>query len=359
MAYVAPKVTVTGSGGSTFASSVVVATSPAVSGGNMSCTGIPTNAVYYNGLTSYSPATLSGSATASYTVTGTITVNTCQYNCAGGYAWNGTNSCVVAPAYSSLTTYTVGQIFSYNGATVTVSATGMGTSSTTITGCNTPDTVVWQGGTNNIQIWATCNMGATTAYTNQTYPSNTAPTAGQEAWMGAYYQWGNNADNTTTTTSGTQVNASGYGPGNYYNSATLITTGDWSSVQNDNLWGNTTNTSVARQGPCPTGYHVPSGGTSDTTTEFGTMYTVINSATPFGSCAQANIYDRTECVLKLPLTGDRLGASYNYQGTRGWYWSSSPSGTNASDAYFGISTGGITDITGRGNYALNVRCLRN
>ena len=65
--------------------------------------------------------------------------------------------------------------------------------------------------------------------------------------LGSYYQWGNNADVTSASTSGTQVNASGYGPGNYYNSAIFITSADWSSVQNDNLWGNTANTSIARQ----------------------------------------------------------------------------------------------------------------
>ena len=65
---------------------------------------------------------------------------------------------------------------------------------------------------------------------------------------GGYYQWGNNANVGAAGTSATQPNASGYGPGNYYNSPTFILAGgDWSSVQNDNLWGDTTNTSVARQ----------------------------------------------------------------------------------------------------------------
>ena len=305
MAYVAPKVTVTGSGGSTFASSVVVATSPVVS-------------------------------------TGTTVI--------------------LAPAYSSSTLYSTGNTFSWSGANIAVTGTGIGTSSTTVAGCNTPDTVIWQGGTNNVQIWATCNAGATTAFIGQTYPSNTAPTAGQETWMGAYYQWGNNADNTATATSGTQVNASTYNPSNYYNSSTFITnSGDWSSVQNDNLWGNTTNTSVARQGPCPTGYHVPTAGTIDTTTEWGMIYAIMNSSTTFGLCTQANVYDRITCALKVPYAGYRVGssASYNQQGSGNYYWASSVVGTFGYSVTL-YSAGGTLNVNNNyKTYGFNIRCLRN
>lgn len=50
-----------------------------------------------------------------------------------------------ASAYSSATTYTAGQAFIYSGATVTVSATGIGTSSTKADlACDTNDIAVWQ-----------------------------------------------------------------------------------------------------------------------------------------------------------------------------------------------------------------------
>lgn len=63
-----------------------------------------------------------------------------------------------------------------------------------------------------------------------------------QANCGNYYQWGNNYGFPWTwsvTTSSTKVDASGYGPWNYYSSSTFITPStfpfDWSSVQNDNL----------------------------------------------------------------------------------------------------------------------------
>ena len=179
---------------------------------NGACTGLPSNAVYYGNVTSYTlaGAALGTSLTASYTG-GTLVPNTCMYGCASGYGWNGT-SCITASPYSSSTTYTPGQAFTYNGATISVTATGLGTSSTKTTGCDTNDIVVWQGGTNNVQIWAACNAGATTAFTSQSYPSGTTPTGAQEAWMGGLYQWGNNTDVTAASTSSTQVSTSGYGP---------------------------------------------------------------------------------------------------------------------------------------------------
>jgi len=66
-----------------------------------------------------------------------------------------------------------------------------------------------------------------------------------QANMGNMYQWWNNywfpSTWTITNTSSTQVDASGYWPTNPYSSDTFITwNADWSSVQNDDLWGDTT-----------------------------------------------------------------------------------------------------------------------
>ena len=215
---------------------------PAVSG---PCTGLPANAVYYGSVTSY---TLAGAAvgtslTASYTG-GTLIPNSCMFNCANGYYWNGSN-CIAPSAYSSSTTYTSGQAFTWNGATVTVTATGLGTSSTKSTGCDTNDIVIWQGGTNNVQIWAACNVGSTVAGLTSTSYGN-------------YYQWGN--------------------------------------------------------GSCPSGYHIPTGGSNTTSTEWGTCYVIMNSSSVFGSCNQTNIYDRSVCTLKLPLSGQvNLSSATIYQ----------------------------------------------
>lgn len=65
-----------------------------------------------------------------------------------------------------------------------------------------------------------------------------------DANCGCFYQWGNNywfAHSWTLTTSSTQVDTSSYWPGNYYSSDTfIIWNNDWSSSQNDNLWGGVT-----------------------------------------------------------------------------------------------------------------------
>jgi len=63
-----------------------------------------------------------------------------------------------------------------------------------------------------------------------------------QANMGNMYQWWNNYGFISTwsvsKTSSTKVNASAYWPTNPYSSDTFITWNrDWSSVQNDNLWG--------------------------------------------------------------------------------------------------------------------------
>lgn len=81
------------------------------------------------------------------------------------------------------------------------------------------------------------NLWATTVYNN--WDTLT------EANMGYMYQWWNNywfpSTWTISNTSSTHVDASAYWPTNPYSSDTFITWGsDWSSVQNDDLWWDTT-----------------------------------------------------------------------------------------------------------------------
>ena len=90
------------------------------------CTGIPSNAVYYNGTASYSlaGAALGTTLTAS-NVSGSITANTCQFNCSGGYSWNG-SSCIVSTPTVTCTGVGVVQIshqctFPYAGGSQTSS----------------------------------------------------------------------------------------------------------------------------------------------------------------------------------------------------------------------------------------------
>ena len=76
-----------------------------------------------------------------------------------------------------------------------------------------------------------------------------------------YYQWWNNywfPNEWSVTTSSTPVDASTFGPLNYYSSSTFITTSSWDSSNNKNLWWWVSGTNDAMRWPCPDDYHVPS-----------------------------------------------------------------------------------------------------
>lgn len=149
-----------GTGGSSSGSSLV----------SGSCTGLPSNAAYYSGATTY---TLSGAAngtslTASYNAS--PTANTCQFNCNTSYSWTG-SACVTTLAntngeiaYASCTA--AGQTYNYT-TTYTDPVAGA---------CNAPDKVLCTRSGYG-QVWAMCNAGSAT-------------TSG----YGGYYQWGNNGN---------------------------------------------------------------------------------------------------------------------------------------------------------------------
>ena len=90
------------------------------------------------------------------------------------------------------------------------------------------------------ETWKTIadkNLWATSVYTYW------ASLTQANCWK--YYQWWNNywfAFTWNVTQSSTQVDTSGYWPGNYYSSSTFITWSwiDWSNPKNDNLWWITT-----------------------------------------------------------------------------------------------------------------------
>ena len=119
------------------------------------------------------------------------------------------SSGTTAPIYSSSTTYSSGQTFSWSGATITASAiVGVGSSSTKVSGCDTNDIAVWSG--TNIQIWAACNAGATSAWTGGLSISDCGGSANDcqssnRYTLGSYYQWGRNDNVTSGTFVGSQV----------------------------------------------------------------------------------------------------------------------------------------------------------
>lgn len=101
-----------------------------------------------------------------------------------------------------------------------------------------------------------------------------------EANCGKYYQAGNNYGfpfwyNWTNTTN--RVNYTSYWPWNYYSSSTpsFLYTSGWF---NWNLWGDITNTNIARKWPCENWYHIPSLSEADNLKNIMTSLWVITSS---------------------------------------------------------------------------------
>ena len=198
------------------------------------------------------------------------------------------------------------------------------------------------------------NLWATTVWNNWDTLS--------EANCGWYFQWWNNymfPFSWSVTTSSTQVDASTYGPWNYYSSSTFITKAwSWDSSNNLNLWWWETwvtkkevcptytlhwhigtwhmewvpweDDYSAMRGPCDEGYHVP------LSSEWGNVYNIW-TALWWGSSDWTNFW----IALKIPFAGRRLSSSagVNLQGTYGFYWSSSRyNANNAYSLYFGSTT---------------------
>ncbi len=171
--------------------------------------------------------------------------------------------------------------------------------------------------------------------------------------FGDHYQWGRPVDgheitvwNGTTKIAGRGLNdatalealATTDTPAHGNFILTSVAPNDWRDDNNDNRW------QTANQGPCPTGYHVP------TNTEW-------NTADTFG--AWGNNTDTFNSALKLPSSGYRYrtnGTLYS-QGANGTYWASTVSGSDARGLYFSSSVANTRNYT-RAN-GFTVRCLKD
>ena len=170
---------------------------------------------------------------------------------------------------------------------------------------------------------------------------------------GNHYQWGRPADgheitvwDGATLTSGRGLHdatalgalATSDTPGHSSFILTEELPFDWRSDNNNDRWA------TANQGPCPAGYHVPTDAQWVTADTFGAWN---NNTDTFGS------------ALKLPSAGNRnrIDGLLSNQGTYGFYWSSTVSGTNARYLYFN-STAATTTSSGRA-YGFTVRCLKD
>jgi len=202
----------------------------------------------------------------------------------------------------------------------------------------------------DITVWAytisACNLWETIAGTDRSY-----------SW-GDYYQWWrnknfpyttNNIDRETTPIDWSiWLNAS---TDTYFlvRDASLASPYTWASTDITNNWWETTNTSVARQWPCASWYHVPS------STEWSWIVT---------AWWWWNDWDWMVATLKLAASGryNYNGGTKSGQGLVGRYWSSSTNGNNADylnffDPYMSNPT--VSVLNWARAFVFSVRCFKN
>ncbi len=182
------------------------------------------------------------------------------------------------------------------------------------------------------KCWLDRNLGATQVATSST----------DTASYGSYYQWGRGVDGHQVPTSATTATLSSTdSPGNGYFILAPNTPNDWRSPQNENLWQGVSGVN----NPCPVGFRLP---TQVEWSALVSLASITNSVTAYNSS------------LKLPLAGYRSGgsAALGSQGSYGFYWSSSPNGTDS--YYLGFTASGVGpagDVNRA--FGFSVRCVKD
>ena len=181
------------------------------------------------------------------------------------------------------------------------------------------------------KIWMDRNLGATQVATSSTDANS----------YGDLYQWGKRADGHQCRTSATTATLSSIDqPAN----GNFITTSggdfDWRSPQNDNLWQGVNGVN----NPCPSTYRLP------TNAELEAERASWSANASVGAFASP---------LKLPMAGNRYSSSgsLGFVGTRGYYWSSTVSGTGSRILSFSSSNALMDDFNRA--VGLTVRCLKD
>lgn len=207
--------------------------------------------------------------------------------------------------------------------TYTITATNTGGATTFGVVIMAEGTVVGANG----KIWLDRNLGAT-----QVALSSTDSLA-----YGDLYQWGRLADGHQVRTSVTTAALSGADIPSHTNF--ILSSGDWRSPKNDNLWQGISGIN----NPCPTGFRLP------TETELNAERASWSSNDATGAFASP---------LKLPVAGNRGNAdgSLNNVDLKGYYWSSTVNGDSSRNLSV-ESPSGIFD--GNRAYGFSVRCILN
>jgi len=186
------------------------------------------------------------------------------------------------------------------------------------------------------KVWLDRNLGAARVCTS----------FNDTACYGDYYQWGRNFDGHQDSKSGTTAmqatDVNNAGTDFITNSSSPY---DWASTDSDGSlrnanWSKTDGTSV-----CPAGFRVP------------TIKELRAETLDKGVTNRDTAFDN---FLKLPSAGNRLrrNGSMNNVGSRGDFWSSSASGSSASDLHF--DSAGVNWHSGDHRaYGQSVRCLRD
>jgi len=219
------------------------------------------------------------------------------------------------------------------------------------------------GSTNSTSdVWLTCNDDITvctwvwTWYTLQA--CNLWSTVASSDWTlssWAYFQWWNNyASYSGWLTTSTLVDASSYWPWNYFTSTRFINWStsysyDWTTVQNDNLWWDVTDTSEARQWPCSAWYHVP------TRTEWENIAIA-------GWWDASNDWLGMKNALKLTYSGNRrrYDGVLDNGGARAYYWTSSDwLGAGYANNVMIVDTWIYNWYTAYHSQANSIRCFKN
>jgi hypothetical protein len=205
------------------------------------------------------------------------------------------------------------------------------------------------------KTWLNNNLGANYANVNHAQFDSTQQATGSGDYhaYGSLFQWGRKPDgheliNWTASDAGSGVYDTNPTNSDNPSHSDFITESrspyDWRINPDDTLWANEDSVN----NPCPSGYRLPTGGSSSEWADEVNKWSSSNSVGAMSS------------VLKVPLPGFRnrnTGVVYN-SNSNGFCWSCAVSGDNAHNLHLNSSAASPGTSSYRAN-GFSVRCLKN